>query len=150
MTNQPTNRRPFAQLATNATSVYSKLTKRGIYLCALFVVLDVASKKFGGMPAPSKLTLFRAGRAATLSLLSAMASANNVKSQYLKMASNRGLLHMQPAQPTSRARLLNERARERTLVAKDAAIFAAVASHIEATNKAIAISKIVDLVALAA
>lgn len=138
MTNQPTNQRqPFAKLTKPATSAYHKLTKRAIYLCAMFVLVDVQTKRFGGMPAPSKLAMYKAGKAINPSLLGAMASANNVKAQYLKMASNSGVLHMQRASKVQRASLLAERAKERWLVARDSAVFAALAAHIASANTAI-------------
>lgn len=151
MTNQPTNQRqPFARLTKPATSVYSKLTKRAVYLCAMFVLVDVQAKRFGGMPAPSKMVMYKAGHATNPSLLGAMASANNVKAHYLKLASNAGNLHMGRATNQQRAASLMERAKERNLIAKDAAIFAALANHIQAAAKVINANNGVDLVALAA
>lgn len=148
MSNQQTSRRPFAQLTVNPRNVYSKLSKRAIYLCAMFVLIDTKTKQFGGTPAPSKLTMYRAGKAVNPSLLGAMASANNVKALFLKLASNAGAKHMGRCTTKQRAASLIERAKERNLIAKDAAIFAALASHIQAADRAI--GKTVDLVALAA
>ena len=150
MTNQPTSQsQPFAKLTKPATSVYHKLTKRAIGLCAMFVLVDVQTKRFGGLPAPSKLAMYKVGKAVNPSLLGAMASANNVKAHYLKLASNSGVLHMQRASHKQRANLLAERARERWLIARDNAIFAALAAHVAAANNAITTSYSADL-ALAA
>lgn len=150
MINQHTSRQPFARLTSKATSVYSKLSKRGAYLCAMFVVLDMASKRFGGKPAPSKWVMYKSGRATTPALLNAMASANNVKALFLKLASNAGALHMGRCTTKQRAASLIERAKERNLIMHDARLFATIAAHVDATDRAINIGKIVDLVALAA